>query len=71
MPATYPGTCRAEQVGVNAPGKPKMTMRLPLTRSTTWNAAARAAAGGRGGEAGGRRDCGDRTPPPGGGRAAG
>src|SRR5471032_4795 len=28
-----PGTCLAEQVGVNAPGNPKITTRLPAVRS--------------------------------------
>ena len=35
--ATYPGACLAEQVGVNAPGRPKITMRLPLARFETSN----------------------------------
>src|ERR1700675_224220 len=31
--STKPGTCLAEQVGVNAPGNPKITTRLPAVRS--------------------------------------
>src|ERR1700722_19437361 len=33
--STKPGTCLAEQVGVNAPGNPKITTRLPAVRSRT------------------------------------
>src|SRR5579859_6263489 len=33
--STYPGTCLAEQVGVYAPGNPKMTTRLPRVASAT------------------------------------
>src|SRR4051812_12119966 len=33
----YDGTCFAEHVGVNAPGRPKIAIVLPLTRSSTLN----------------------------------
>src|SRR5688572_5673901 len=36
--ATYPGTCFADHVGVNAPGKPKITIFFPLVSSATLNA---------------------------------